>query len=38
MNYLKGIYYVMVIISSVEKNYEFFIYVLGMCLVKKMVN
>lgn len=35
---LLGIYYVIVMIDDVECNYKFFIEVLGMCLVKKIVN
>lgn len=35
---LKGIHHVTAIISSAEKIYEFFTYVLGMRLVKKTVN
>ncbi|WP_209121344.1 ring-cleaving dioxygenase [Alkalihalobacillus sp. BA299] len=38
MNELKGLHHVTAITSSVEKNYEFFTYVLGMRLVKKTVN
>ena len=36
MNHLKGIHHVTAITSSAEKNYEFFTYVLGIRLVKKL--
>lgn len=35
---LLGIYYIIVIISSVLKIYDFYINVLGLRLVKKIVN
>lgn len=38
MNELKGIHHVTAMTSSAEKNYHFFIEVLGMRLVKKTVN